>query len=353
VTELWRSRPAGYTVAVAVPLVATVAGAQLAMPAFIFEHLMVVAVVALAIVSGRGPATVAAIVGVAGDNILLREPIGRPVITGVRDVIDFGLFLGVAIVVGWLVDRVQRARAEAVAAAERERMAREDLDRLVATITHDLATPLGAIQGTIQFARKHAALSDVDVSRLLSRVETAAARATSLIRALADAKSIEQQSFSLQSRPLDLREVVEPLVSMLDRLSDRHPIALAMDAGPILINGDADRLGRVIENLITNAVKYSPDGGAVEVYVGRRDGTAVLTVRDHGMGMPDEARERVFELGYRTPGAQRAAPGLGLGLYTAAEVVRRHGGTIAAAPANDAGTLFTVTLPLLASSRVS
>ncbi len=279
--------------------------------------------------------------------MLLREPIGRQAITGVRDAVDLGLFLAMAIVVGWLVDRLRTTKAQAVQSADRERTAREDLDRLVATITHDLATPLGAIQGTIQFARKHSGLSDVDGARLLTRVETAAARATSLVRALADAKSIEQQTLSLEMRPLDLRAVVEPLVKMLDRVSETHPIALAMDAQPLLVNGDADRLGRVIENLITNAIKYSPGGGAIEVYMHRHGEAVVLTVRDHGIGVSDEIRDRLFEMGFRAPQAIRVAPGLGLGLYTAAEVIRRHGGSIAAAPAEGMGTVFTVRLPLV------
>ncbi|MBI3047777.1 MAG: DUF4118 domain-containing protein [Acidobacteria bacterium] len=170
-----RSQALTYAIAAALPLSFTVVGARLALPAFVFEHVMVVLVVGLAVVGGRGPAIAAAIAGGIGDNVLLREPIGRPAITGVRDLVDLGLFLLVAIVVGWLVDGLRIARARALEAAARERLARQELDRLVATVTHDLATPLNAIQGTIQFARKHSAISEVDLARLLARVETAAA----------------------------------------------------------------------------------------------------------------------------------------------------------------------------------
>ena len=340
----WHS-PA-YLIAVALPLAVTVVGAQLALPAFVFEHLMIVLVVVLAVTGGGGPAIVAAIAGGIGDNILLREPVGRPAITGLRDAVDLGLFLGVAIVVGWLVDRLRSAKARALAAADRERAAREELDRVVATITHDLATPLDAIQGTIQFARRHAALSEVDMSRLLVRVETAAARATSLLQALADAKSIEQRSLLLQRRPVDVLDLVEPIVEMLDRVSDRHPIALAAHAESLVIDGDVDRLRRVVENLITNAMKYSPAGGAVEVHLYEEAASAVIAVRDHGIGVADEARGRVFELGYRSPQAEVVAPGLGLGLYTAAEIIGRHGGTIDVAAAEGGGSIFTVRIPL-------
>jgi signal transduction histidine kinase len=268
----------------------------------------------------------------------------------VRDVVDLGLFLVVGVVVGWLVDGLRTARASALEAAGRERDAREALDRLVATISHDLATPLTAIQGTIQFARKHAALSEVDISRLLVRIETAATRAASLLRALADTKSIERHTLSLELHPVDLRAVVEPLVKMLDRTSDRHPIGLAVEAAPLVIDGDGERLGRVVENLITNAIKYSPSGGAIEVQLRGQNGAATLTVRDHGIGIPAEAHNRLFQLGYRAPQTAGVAPGLGLGLYTACEIIRRHGGTIIATAPAGGGAMFTVRLPLAVDS---
>ena len=341
-----RERALVYAVALALPTAATVVGAEIAVPAFVFEHLMVVVVVGLAVVGGRGPAVVAAVAGAMGDNLLLREPIGRPAITTVRDVVDLGLFLVVAIIVGWLVDGLRVARARALSAADRERVARQDLNRLIATVTHDLATPLSVIQGTIRFARTNATMSEIDLGRLLARLETATSRATSLIRALADTKSIEEQSLSLDLQCLDLRSVVEPIARMLDRSSDRHPIALAIGSASLIVNGDRDRLGRVVENLITNAIKYSPTGGAIEISLREDDGSATLTVRDYGIGIPADARDRLFELGYRAPEAAKVAPGLGLGLYTAAEVIRRHGGSITAAPAEGGGAIFTVRLPL-------
>lgn len=117
-----------------------------------------------------------------------------------------------------------------------------------------------------------------------------------------------------------------------------------MDTTPLVIDGDAERLGRVVENLISNAIKYSPHGGVVEVSAYREGSWIALTVRDHGIGLPRN-RSHLFELGYRAPEASQVAPGLGLGLYTAAEVIRRHGGVIEASPAESGGTVFRVRLP--------
>ena len=288
VAQCLSSRAFVYCAALTAPLGMTLIGGRIGVPAFVFEHLMVVLVVVMAIAGGRGPAIVAAVAGAVGDNVLLREPIGRPAITGLRDGIDLLLFATVGAIVGWLVDRLHQARTRALAAAERERTARDELDRIVATVTHDLATPLNAILGTIQFTRRLSSLSDVDVGRLLARVETAASRASSLLRTLADSKSLEQATLSLDRRLLDFRMVVEPVVRMLDRTSDRHPIALAMEATPLLVRGDSARLGRVVENLMTNAIKYSPHGGVVEVSVRREGEWVSLDVQDHGIGLPAE-----------------------------------------------------------------
>ena len=337
---------ARYLLAVALPLAAILVAVQLALPAFIFEHLMVLLVVALAVIGGRGPAVLVAVVGSIGDNILLREPIGRPAINGFRDAVDFGLFLAVAATVGWLVNRLRAAKEQATAAAERERLAREERDRLIATVTHDLATPLAAIQGTIQFTRKNAALSALDLPRLLVRIETAAARATSLIRTLTDVRSLGQDALLLNMRRTDVRDIVEPTVRMLDRLSERHSIALTMPSTPLVLECDVERVGRAIENLITNAIKYSPDGGPVEVSVTEERGLAVVRVADSGIGIPPTQRGHLFELGYRSEAATSVAPGLGLGLYIAAEIIRKHGGTLDAANRDSGGSIFTIRLPL-------
>lgn len=341
-----------YLLATALPLAAILLAVQLAMPAFIVEHLMVLLVVALALLGGRGPAILVAVVASIGDNVLLREPIGRPAIDGFRDVVDFGLFLVVAATVGWLVNRLRATKEQALSAAKRERFAREQRDQLVATVTHDLATPLTAIQSTLQFLRENASVTAVDLPRLLVRIETAAARATSLVLTLQDVRSLEDDALSLNVQRADLRTIVEPTVRMLDRFSDRHPIALTIPDAPLLVDCDVERVGRVIENLLTNAIKYSPHGGPVAISALEEHGLAVVRVEDNGIGIP-ALDNRLFELGYRTDRAAAVASGLGLGLYIAAAIVRRHGGTVEASPRESGGSVFTVRLPLVASRHAS
>jgi signal transduction histidine kinase len=350
--RFWQQHDSGlarYFLAVLLPLAATLLAAQLALPAFIFEHLAVLLVVALAILAGRGPAVVVAVVASVGDNILLREPIGRPAIDGTRDLVDFALFLFVATTVGWLVNRLRVAKEQAQIAARRERLAREQRDELVATVAHDLATPLAAIQGTIQFVQRQTALSALDMPRLFVRMETAAARATSLVRTLRDVRSLEDDALALNIQRADLRSIIEPTVRMLDRMSDQHPIALTMPESPLLLDCDVERIARVVENLLTNAIKYSPDGGPVEVSAVEHGGFAVVKVADCGIGITSTARDRIFELGYRTENAASVAPGLGLGLYIASAIVRRHAGQLEASARMSGGSVFTLRLPLAAT----
>jgi signal transduction histidine kinase len=334
-----RERVSAFALAVAIPLATMVLGARAGLPEFAFEDITILLVVGFALQLGLGPAVTAAVVAAFGDDVLLREPIGHATITGVRDIVDIALFLSVAGIVAWLVARAERERRRAQAAAE-------DRDRLIATITHDLGTPLAAIRGTVQFVRQVGASGDLDLNRLLTRLDTASARATSLIRMLTDARAIETGGLRLQTALTDVRECLASVVQMLERVSDHHQIATAMPDHPVLVDADVDRLQRVFENLVSNAIKYSPDGGPVEVSLSIDDRGAVVQVRDYGMGISQEALPHVFERAYRAPEAARAAAGMGLGLSISAEIVRRHGGTIGAAAATPKGALLTVTLPL-------
>lgn len=243
------------------------------------------------------------------------------------------------------------ARLVAEQAAERERRAREDRDRLIATVTHDLATPLTVLSGTVQFVKRHGTASEADLSRLVGRIETASARATSLVRTLADAQALESDDFGLRLDTLDLRALVAPIVEMMDRFSDRHPIVVVNPEQLVHVVADGDRLQRVPENLINNAIKYSRDGGAVELSIASEGDHAAIRVRDYGIGISTEALPQILEVSYRAREATACAPGLGLGLSIAAQVIARHRGTIEAAPADGCGTTFTVRLPLAPVQR--
>jgi signal transduction histidine kinase len=115
--------------------------------------------------------------------------------------------------------------------------------------------------------------------------------------------------------------------------------------------GDRERLGQVVTNLLTNAIKYSPRADRVLVGLGATDGAALLTVQDFGIGIAPEHQQRIFEQFYRASDPfEKTYPGLGLGLFIAGEIVKRHGGTIAVSSELGVGATFTVTLPFELSS---
>ena len=338
--------PLGYVAALAIPLGVMLVGAQVGMPAFVFEHLVVLFVVGIAVFWGMRPAVLTALAAALGDNVFLRDPTGRPTISGVRDILDLALFVGVAVTVGWLVASARRDRALAEAAVRRERQARSERDRLISMISHDLATPLAVVRNAVQLARLTGNRPGLDIDRLWDRLDTATARATSLVRTLTDVQSLDTGDFVLDIRRVDLRGLIAPVVRMLDRMSERHPVALMMPDDSVVLECDAQRLTQVFENLVSNAIKYSPDGGPVEVTLARHGDEAAVTVRDHGIGISAETLPRLFERGYRAPEAAATAPGLGLGLSIAAEIVKCHGGTIEARSEHPRGTIVTVRLPI-------
>lgn len=348
-----RSAAAGYLAAVALPVGITYAVTWLGWPPFIFEHLIVLLVVAIATPWGLGPSIAAALVSVLADNVLLREPVGRPMITGYQDLFDWLLFAAVAVTVSELVRRARAARLAAEQAVARERRVREDRDRLIATVTHDLATPLAVLTGTAQFVKRHRSVAEDDLLRLTRRLETASARAAALVRTLAEAQAFDSEEVALRTETHDLRRLVHPIVEMMDRFSEQHPVVLDAPDDPVTVTVDGDRVQRVLENLINNAIKYSPEGGAVEVSISSDGEYAVLTVRDFGIGISPAVLPRIFEAFYRAPEAVSCAPGLGLGLSIAAQVIARHEGTIEAAPADERGTRVTVRLPLVARGRAA
>lgn len=343
-----RSPWAGYVIAIGVPIATMLIGSRFGMPAFLFEHVIILFVVAVAMVWGVAPAVAAALAAALGDNILLRDPAGRPTITGTRDVLDLVLFSVVAVVVGWLVATARREREAAQTAAHRERQFREDRDRLVAMVSHDLVTPLTVIRGTIQRARRGPSTDTIDLDRLWLRLDTAAARAASLVRTLTDVRLLDTGHLSLEMQTLDVRELLEPVVRMMDRISEPHLVTFTVNDGPLHVLCDGDRLQRVFENLLSNAIKYSPQGGSVDVTLSREGDHVVVTVCDTGIGIPQDALPHLFERGYRTAEASATAPGLGLGLSISAEIVERHHGTIEARHGHPRGAVFIVRLPHVA-----
>jgi signal transduction histidine kinase len=183
----------------------------------------------------------------------------------------------------------------------------------------------------------------------LENIDAASNRMTALVDSLLDLAHLQMgQPLELQREPTDLVGLVAEVAAECQQTTDRHEIRL--NAIPALYGEwDGQRLQRVIGNLLDNAVKYSPDGGSIEVTVARDGGatpTAVLTVQDHGMGIPAADLPRIFDRFRRGSNVVGKVGGTGIGLASARQIVEQHGGTISVSSDVGEGTLITIRLPL-------
>ncbi|MGE5140414.1 MAG: ATP-binding protein [Rudaea sp.] len=243
-----------------------------------------------------------------------------------------------------LLQREQDARAVAEAAVEIR-------DHFISIASHELKTPLTSIKGyaDLLVLRGKEGQLDEQFQRMARTIEAQAGRLEKMIGALLDISRIERGQLSLERQPIDLARLIEYIVDDIRPTLRRHPLALQSDGPGLVVEGDETRLEQVFQNLIQNAIKYSPTGGPVIVRLYREDGNAKVDVSDKGIGIPEDELPKLFTRFHRARNAEAFhISGLGVGLYVVREVVRLHGGNIAVESHEGRGTTFTVALPLKA-----
>lgn len=224
-------------------------------------------------------------------------------------------------------------------------------DQFLSIAAHELKTPLTSILGYIQVLQRRMRRSgDVDerTDRTLTMIGAQGQRLTRLIDTLMDVSRINQGHLTLERAPLDLGMLTSRVVDELSVTLDRRVFQISIPPQPCVVWGDSSRLEQALVNLVQNAVKYSPAGGAVAVSVGCDTTQAWVIIRDSGIGIPAAALPHLFDRFYRV--ADEAAQfigGMGIGLSVVKEVVMLHGGTVAVESTEGAGSTFTVWLPLM------
>jgi PAS domain S-box-containing protein len=222
-------------------------------------------------------------------------------------------------------------------------------DDFLAMASHDMRTPLGAILGNLQLAQRKIGRLGGEADETLTRNIENAVRTTgklaNLVDELMDVTLLRTgQDLQLAPEDVDLVTLAAEVAAEHLRQSDRH--VLRIEGEPNLPGKwDRSRVERVLDNLIGNAVKYSPDGGAVVVHAERTDGMAVVRVSDEGIGIPAGELEEVFKPYHRATNTT-GLRGIGLGLAGAREVVRQLGGDLTATSQEGQGSTFTLRLPL-------
>ncbi|HEX2254549.1 MAG TPA: ATP-binding protein [Thermoanaerobaculia bacterium] len=192
-------------------------------------------------------------------------------------------------------------------------------------------------------------------SRLVAVAERQLRHLARLVDDLLDVSRIDQGKINLRRETVDLAQVVERAVETCRPAFERrdHELTVTMTSEPLPLHADPTRIEQVIDNLLTNAAKYTPEGGRVELAARRQGGDAVLTVTDNGIGIPLEMQDKIFNLfAQADQSLDRSGGGLGLGLALVQRLVQMHGGTvIAESEGNDRGSRFTVRLPLAAPAE--
>ena len=225
-------------------------------------------------------------------------------------------------------------------------------EAFLASLAHDLKTPLTASLGYAQLVRREAATAGRSasarrVAEWAAIIEENAARAAGLFDELLDIARLEAgHALDLDCRPTDLVALAERAAAAHRRGNERHRITVRAQEPTLVGEWDAARLARVLDNLLGNAVKYSPDGGEIAVRVAREGPWAVLAVADQGLGIPAEDRTRIFERFQRGGNVAGRVAGSGVGLAGVKHVVEQHGGSVSVESQEGVGSAFTVRLPL-------
>jgi signal transduction histidine kinase len=241
-------------------------------------------------------------------------------------------------------EQLRSAAAAAAAAREAERLKSE----LLSTVSHELRTPLGAIKGFASGLLHYGdRLDEAERMESLRSIDHAADRLTELIDNLLDLQRLEAGRLTVVHGMIDLAELATMVVTEMAPRAPNHTLDLviAPDIPPVM--GDARRLRQVLQNLVENAVKYSPDGGRIAVRLLAPPGVVELRVEDDGVGIPPDQLHAIFERFHRVDNsATRRIGGTGLGLSIVKGLVTAHGGTIRAESEGEGrGSTFVVTLP--------
>jgi signal transduction histidine kinase len=275
------------------------------------------------------------------------------VLLAVLGLIGIGLLYYIAAVSRGYIRRA--AHSEAVVRAK---------DEFLALASHELKTPLATIKGQAQASlrrlrRLHTGLSDdqptplepAEYQRSVERLEAIdrqSGRMARLVEEMVDASRIEGRQLRLRKGPLDMVQLTRRTLEQLQPLSPGHELRLTSSQQAVTVFADDGRIEQVLNNLISNAVKYSPEGRSVEVAVRVVEHDCVCAVTDHGIGVPKAEQRHLFGRFYRASNVSASSiSGLGMGLYICRAIVEGHGGQIWIDSAEGKGSTFSFSIPLV------
>jgi signal transduction histidine kinase len=225
-------------------------------------------------------------------------------------------------------------------------------DEFISIASHELRTPVTSLKVYAQMLGRQAERrGDTATALQLTKMESQVDKLSKLIANLLDVSKIEAGKLEYLSETFDLVALVRDIADSPKAMDQKHIVTVA-DCDPITVCGDRDRIGQVIVNLLTNAIKYSPDAERVEIWLSRDEGTVTVAVRDFGIGIDARFHDHIFDRFFQVADPdERTFPGLGMGLYISQDIARRHGGDIRIESKKGEGSTFSLVLPIAVETK--
>ncbi len=340
---------------------------QLALPNSYFPGTpLLIATLLVALFWGVGPALLSVVLGTICLDYFYISPYMRFNILSAQGILQLLPYIIAGLVVASIIAQREGARyralyAEQVANEHADDLARTNAeleqanqlkDQFFSMASHELKTPITSIRGQAQLALRRMAkerTADSEMATVrtaLEAINEQTRRLNALVEDLLDLSSIRAGKIPLSMGKCDLAQLCRVVVEEQRLLSSRA-IDLAVPSEPVITEADGERLSQVITNLVSNALKYSPEASTVLVRLSKKDRKAQIEVQDDGPGIAKEELQNIFEPFYRAAHARKSSQnGMGLGLAICKDIVERHSGSIWCESSPGKGSTFFVELPL-------
>jgi PAS domain S-box-containing protein len=216
----------------------------------------------------------------------------------------------------------------------------------IGMVSHELKTPLTSLSALLQVANLKLKKSpDQFLTDAMEKSNVQVRRMTAMINGFLNISRLESGKIQIEQQPFDMETLISDMISEAKLTVSTHLISF-IPCGPVEVNADRDKIGSVLSNLISNAVKYSPKGKNIEVACQANDDSVIVSVKDEGMGIKPDDLAKIFDRYYRVETTHtRHISGFGIGLYLSAEIIRGHGGRVWAESESGVGSVFYFSLP--------
>jgi len=270
-------------------------------------------------------------------------------ITGMITAVSSALYIAVYMATS-IMERLRSHQVQLEIALEEQRRLEEEKSRFLNVVAHDLKSPLAAIETMVTSALAvHGDSMTPEVRRIMERIPNRTRDLLRFIQDLLEFSRIQKITDTRTSfEPLDFPAVVSETIDIYTGQALERNIEMTFQSGPDIppVMGSREHLQRMVANLVSNAIRYTPENGAVTVKVEKENGMVVFTVADTGIGIPERDLPHIFTQFYRADNAKEfTSSGTGLGMSITKAIVEQHGGSISVSSEEGKGTTFTVKLP--------